>query len=43
MAHVYVNKTTGGVNVGYVRRHQQLLWFYVENNKFNADSSIYRN
>lgn len=33
MAHVYVNKTTGGVKVGYVGRHLQLLWFYVENNR----------
>ena len=43
MAHVYVNKTTGGVNMGYVGRHLQLLWFYVENNKVNADSSTCRN
>lgn len=33
MAHVYVNKTTEGVKVGYVGRHLQLLWFYVENNR----------
>lgn len=29
MAHVYVNKTTGGVKVGYVGRHLQLLWWKI--------------
>ena len=40
MAHVYVNKTTGGVKVGYVGRHLQLLWFYVENNVENNRNEI---
>ena len=40
MAHVYVNKTTWGVNVGYVGRHLQLLWFYVENNVENNRNEI---
>lgn len=40
MAHVYVNKTTGGVNVRYVGRHLQLLWFYVENNVENNRNEI---
>ena len=29
--------------MGYVGRHLQLLWFYLENNKVNADSSTCRN
>ena len=40
MAHVYVNKTTEGVKVGYVGRHLQLLWFYVENNVENNRNEI---
>ena len=40
MAHVYVNKTTGGVKVGYVGRHLQLFWFYVENNVENNRNEI---
>ena len=40
MAHVYVNKTPGGVKVGYVGRHLQLLWFYVENNVENNRNEI---
>lgn len=40
MAHVYVNKTTGGVKVGYVGRHRQLLWFYVGNNVENNRNEI---
>ena len=40
MAHVYVNKTTGGVKVGYVGRHLQLLWFYLENNVENNRNEI---
>ena len=40
MAHVYVNKTTGGVKVGYVGRHLQLLWFYLENNVDNTGNEI---
>ena len=40
MAHVYVNKTTGGVKVGYVGRHLQLLWFYLENNVENTRNEI---
>ena len=40
MAHVYVNKTTESVKVGYVGRHLQLLWFYVENNVENNRNEI---
>ena len=42
MVHVYVNKTTGEVYVGCIGCHLQLLCFYVENNKVNANSSTYR-
>ena len=37
------NETPGGVNLGYVSRYLHSHWFYVENNEFNADPSMYRN
>ena len=39
---IILNKTPGDINVGCVGLYLQSLWFYVENNKFNADSSYYR-
>ena len=41
--YLFDNKTPGGINVGYVGRSLQSLWFYVKNDKFNIDSSKYGN
>ena len=40
---IILNKTPGDINVGCVGLNLQSLWFYVENNKFNAESSYYKN